>query len=107
MSSSMNDDAVSHRGMLRNMLKQGFTPRQDLSDFELQAVTGRIHLRLQTLHDDTFCFGALFVDTPLGLPTGLRHRHRMGGGRRDVTVPRIEVVTQGHHRLHRRPTRHG
>ena len=30
MSSSMNDDAVSHRGMLRNMLRQGFTPIQCL-----------------------------------------------------------------------------
>jgi hypothetical protein len=30
MSSSMNDDAVSHGGMLRNMLRQGFTPIQCL-----------------------------------------------------------------------------
>lgn len=54
----MNDDAVSHRGMLRNMLKQGFTPRQDLSEFtdnSLSAAATEMCLWICTI-TNTLCF---------------------------------------------------
>jgi hypothetical protein len=54
----MNDDAVSHRGMLKNMLKQGFTPRQDLSEFtdnSLSAAATKMCLWICTINN-ILCF---------------------------------------------------
>ena len=58
MSSSMNDDAVSHRGMLRNMLRQGFTLSQDLSEFtdnSLSAAATKMCLWICTI-SNMLCF---------------------------------------------------
>ena len=58
MSSSMNDDAVSHRGMLRNMLRQGFTILQCLfekGDNSLAAFATKMGLGICT-KTNTLCF---------------------------------------------------
>ena len=58
MSSSMNGDAVSHRGMLRNMLRHGFTPIQCLfekGDNSLAAAATKMCLWICTIHN-ILCF---------------------------------------------------
>ena len=58
MSSSINDDAVSHGGMLRNMLNHGFTSRKCLSEFadnSLSADATIMRLIICTI-TSTLCF---------------------------------------------------
>jgi len=58
MSSSTNDDAVSHAGMLKNMLNHGFTSRKCLSEFADNSLSADATVMRLTIYTNTntLCF---------------------------------------------------